>query len=1076
MIRFCSYFAVLALICSAQELPDPPRPLDPPNPPRLVDLMPDFSSVAVHSDGRKAWTAGNNGCVYLSADGGSSWNIATVPGQGALSVIRFHADGERGWAGGRGGRLAYTTNGGITWSLSTLPPNEKSSVEDIAFDAAGKLGIAVGWPAILMTEDGGVSWKRVHHTGRGYNAVAFDAQFRRGIAAGSEALVSTEDGGKTWKEEPGDFQNTSGVWISPDGERVRAFSLPSVNHREKNETYWFTKSGPGGTWTRTKDLYIDNLGAVAFQGAHAVIAEKEGIHLKTAETPLRSLVKGKFIGVAFAGTSDTALAVGAGGRVDRSEDGGKSWRTVHQWPAIGKSSDISMQRSHSRVWVGGEKVHRADYPGLKFVEQKISGFPEQTGEVSAIQFSRSGETGWMTTRRGHVLLSTDKGESWSDVHQYEGERELRALAFDSAGKRGMAVGRKALLISENGGQTWSVGTLPSTEAFLNSVWISPDGKTAFAVTGANLPDKGRVYRSLDHGSSWQEVPNPTNASLYAISFSQDGKLGWIAGSGRTMLFTENAGRTWSKAEVTLNSGSSLNYTTFDFPRFSFERTGRYGWAIGGYEIFRTVDFGHSWFVTDRYRSGCEDITMTDTGNAGWALCGGTIHRTLLPSEPPQINRFAVNAEDHALELSAKDPDSPPEAVWGSVEVSGRFLGLDAEKLKRRFRLPESESVVWPADIFRENVTYTFTLHLSDGWNVSAQQFRMGGNTPATEPAAPSLSAMEVEDWRGLNLTGVGVLVDGREWPAAQVLTRGSDGAVSVKPSPAILQSLPDGFHGLALTRGDQQVIGRIGFYKQQLSLKLFRPYGKSYALIIAVGDYAPDSGYRKLPSAVAQARQLEAKMRAQGFTVLPLLLDRDATKGRIEAAIRSAPASAEDRLLVYFGGHGDNEKGFRGDQVGYLVPYDGRKTDLWGTSIPLEKVLGEYASRLKAKHVLFALDSCQAGLAVSRGASAQLSQEELKRFKALAEIESLSTEPGRTVLAAGTAGQDAIDVSGGIFTTALTDGISGKADADHNGVVDYFELFAYVWGRVNSESRQWLRKQQPSDAHIGNGRWVFVYN
>jgi uncharacterized caspase-like protein len=65
-------------------------------------------------------------------------------------------------------------------------------------------------------------------------------------------------------------------------------------------------------------------------------------------------------------------------------------------------------------------------------------------------------------------------------------------------------------------------------------------------------------------------------------------------------------------------------------------------------------------------------------------------------------------------------------------------------------------------------------------------------------------------------------------------------------------------------------------------------------------------------------------------------------------AIRTAPAGPQDRLFVYFGGHGDDEKGFQDKPVGYLIPYDGRKSDLWGTAIPLEKIAGEYSSRLRA--------------------------------------------------------------------------------------------------------------------------------
>lgn len=99
-------------------------------------------------------------------------------------------------------------------------------------------------------------------------------------------------------------------------------------------------------------------------------------------------------------------------------------------------------------------------------------------------------------------------------------------------------------------------------------------------------------------------------------------------------------------------------------------------------------------------------------------------------------------------------------------------------------------------------------------------------------------------------------------------------------------------------------------YKQELSVQLFRPYGTSCALIIAIGEYPVRTGYRNLPSAFSQARELEKALRPQGFAVLPLLLDRNATRANIKAAIRMAPAKAGDRLLFYFGGHGDDQLGF----------------------------------------------------------------------------------------------------------------------------------------------------------------------
>jgi hypothetical protein len=493
-------------------------------------------------------------------------------------------------------------------------------------------------------------------------------------------------------------------------------------------------------------------------------------------------------------------------------------------------------------------------------------------------------------------------------------------------------------------------------------------------------------------------------------------------------------------------------------------------TVASRALLRTVDSGRTWEFTSGARYYYERITMTPDGRRGWAAAGRSVLATAHETHVARITKFEITS-DFGVELVADDADTPAAEISGSIDIEGKGLALVADKLRRSFHLSEADAVQWPKDVFQQGEKYIFHLRLSDGWNIVTRDFELGSAVPPT-PRTTSLDLLEL---RGIDLAGARVLVDGHEIDAAQIITRLGDGHVSLTPSPSILTSLPNGFHALTITRSGQDILKRIGFYKEQLTLKLFRPYGRSYALIVAVGDYSAESGYRKLPNAVPQARELEKTLRGRGFTLFQTLYDRDATRVRIEAAIRNAAAGPDDRLLVYFGGHGDDEKGFQGKPVGYLVPYDGRKSDLWGTAIPLEKIAGEYSSHLRAKHVLFALDSCQSGFAVSRGGPLDLSAEELRRFKAWADIETLSSEPGRTILTAGTGGQDALDVSGGIFTAALTDAIRGKADADHNGVVDYFELFAYVWGRVNAEARQWTRKQQPADYHLGDGRWVFVY-
>ena len=134
------------------------------------------------------------------------------------------------------------------------------------------------------------------------------------------------------------------------------------------------------------------------------------------------------------------------------------------------------------------------------------------------------------------------------------------------------------------------------------------------------------------------------------------------------------------------------------------------------------------------------------------------------------------------------------------------------------------------------------------------------------------------------------------------------------------------------------------------------------------------SGYHTLPKAVVQAKELEATLRAKGFEILPSLYDSAATKENIENALRTAPATEDDRLLVYFGGHGDDIPTFQGKAYGFLVPFNGKKNDLAGTAIPVQDLRDKYAQILKAKQIFFALDSCQSGLAINSGAGTGASE------------------------------------------------------------------------------------------------------
>lgn len=258
-------------------------------------------------------------------------------------------------------------------------------------------------------------------------------------------------------------------------------------------------------------------------------------------------------------------------------------------------------------------------------------------------------------------------------------------------------------------------------------------------------------------------------------------------------------------------------------------------------------------------------------------------------------------------------------------------------------------------------------------------------------------------------------------------------------------------------------------WKDKQTLKVFRPFNRNVAIIAAVSTYGTGSGYKTLPAAETQAKQLADALHERDFETV-LLLGPDATKAKISNALATANVGPDDRLLFYFGGHGDvREK--NGDDVGYIVPFDAKNTRLEGTGIALADIVD---SKLQARQVMYVFDSCASGLALKRG---EIDRNALPRVKAYEDIKYYA-QNGRMVLTAGAQGEAAIDVNGGIFTRAFIDGIRGAADrevGDNNGVVDFYELFAYLHREVASQASQKGYLQHPDFSTSGGmGRFFFV--
>ena len=236
-------------------------------------------------------------------------------------------------------------------------------------------------------------------------------------------------------------------------------------------------------------------------------------------------------------------------------------------------------------------------------------------------------------------------------------------------------------------------------------------------------------------------------------------------------------------------------------------------------------------------------------------------------------------------------------------------------------------------------------------------------------------------------------------------------------------------------------------------------------MVIGINRYtkAPRLNY-----AVNDAKSVVAAVQKLGFASdkILLLLDQEATKQRIEQILYGTlrRASPEDRVLVFFAGHGFTSALPRGGEEGFLLPVDGDPDDLPLTAIAMEDIR-KIARRIPAKHILFAVDACYSGFSISRDVSA------IKVDTAY--LEAVTREPAVQIITAGRKGEQVLEEEGhGLFTRRLLHGLTGTADTDQNGIITAQELATWLETRVVRDSQD---RQHPQYSRLdGEGQFVFV--
>lgn len=242
-------------------------------------------------------------------------------------------------------------------------------------------------------------------------------------------------------------------------------------------------------------------------------------------------------------------------------------------------------------------------------------------------------------------------------------------------------------------------------------------------------------------------------------------------------------------------------------------------------------------------------------------------------------------------------------------------------------------------------------------------------------------------------------------------------------------------------------------------------YKGSFALIIGESDYWY---MKKLPGVVNDVIEVKKALENQGFSVTIAL---DQAKPQLEKSISDFIArygqEVDNRLIIYFAGHGYNLTTNFGEELAYILPVEApvptpqNQSEFQETCLEMAQ-LDTYIKRIQSKHALFLFDACFSGSLFENMRSTP------------DYINNNTLKPVRQFITSGMSDEMVPDHS--IFCVQFVQALLGEGDTDHDGYLTGTELGAYLYKTVTNYSKN---TQHPQYGKIRNpifdkGDFVFV--
>jgi hypothetical protein len=319
---------------------------------------------------------------------------------------------------------------------------------------------------------------------------------------------------------------------------------------------------------------------------------------------------------------------------------------------------------------------------------------------------------------GQVLLSSNAGDSWSVISQFNGTY-YDATDVSSSGQYMLVVATSTLYLSSNYGSTWSsIASIPTDSQWIN-IAISDDSRYIIYVT-RGPSGNGNVYISNNYGASFSTSGSPGASAWRGVAMSS---------SGQYITLTSFNSYIWVSSNYGVSYTAKTAYPSTGWIPVVMSQSGQYQVAGRG-TIYRSSDYGSTWTNTG---------ASVSNGWAKLAISGdGRYLLGLGDFDPLELWRSTNYGTGWSI-LTAIG--SGGNGNWRSIAIAPDGIT----------QLVGASGTVWPTNYMWKSTNYGANFGVvpatNIGWTYVSLSNGAGTTTTTTTTITPSLNYYNVTRYR-----------------------------------------------------------------------------------------------------------------------------------------------------------------------------------------------------------------------------------------------------------------------------------------------------------------------------------------